>query len=323
MLKKRFFSFILLLVFFFVINSLAMAGVHHYKLSTSAPGGTWYPMGVAISELWNQNLKDLAIIEAGSSGGSTSNTRWISSGEVDLAFVSVDMFFNGKNGIEPYKEPLNMDNVRSIMLMHGSPGHFLTLKGSGIESIADLRGKRVSLGDFGGGTNRRALLVLNLYGMDIDDIDATYIGDDDACNALLEHRIDAIAEYIGAPSPAIYNLSLSADIKFLDFEKDIVKKMKEKYPFFATFVVPPGTYEGINEEHLIYGPVGGLYVREEVPEEIVYIMTKTIYENLPNLQKNVHKAFKEWKLSPETAQVTQVPLHPGAEKFYREEGIIK
>jgi len=322
MLRKSLRLFVFSIAFLFVVSSIAMAAIPHYKLSTSAPGGTWYPMGVAISELWNKNLKDIAVVETGSSGGSTSNTRWISSGEVDLAFVSVDMFFNGRKGQDPYKEPLDMSEVRSILLMHGSPGHFITLEESDIESIDDLRGKKVSLGDFGGGTNRRTSLIFDLYGIDYSDIQPVYIGDEDACNALLENRIDAIAEYIGAPSPAIYNLSLSADIKFIDFEPEIVKEMKEKYPFFATFVVPPGTYEGIDEEHLIYGPVGGLYVREEIPDEVVYTMTKAIYDNLPELEKNVHQAFGEWKLSPETSSVTQVPLHPGAEKFYKEEGII-
>lgn len=290
-------------------------------LGTSPMGGTWYPMAAGLAELWNKEIPGLTVTVEGSGGGST-NPKWLASKKVEIALTTLDMFFGAKAGTPPYNKKYDLSGVRSIILQHSSPGHWVVLDESRIKSLRDLKGKRVAIGDRGTAGNQRALWNFEVVGLKKGDVKLEYIGDAQAAEALADGRIDAYIEYVGAPNSSILNLATTKKIRFLELTKEEEGKLKEKWPFMYPSVIKAGTYPGQTKDFVGYGVTGCLQVIKEVPEDIVYKMCKAIDGNWEHLYK-VHKAFRIWKFDKDIEKISSSRLHPGAMKFYKEKGIIK
>jgi len=290
-------------------------------LATSPMGGSWYPMAAGLAELFNKEIPEVTVTVEATGGGST-NPKWLASKKVDLALTTLDMFFAAKEGRRPYKEPYDLSAARSIILQHSSPGHWVVLDKSPIKELKDLKGKRIAIGERGAAGNTRALWYLEIAGIDKDDVNLEYIGDDQAAKALADGKIDAFIEFVGVPAPAVLNLATTHRIRFLNLTPDEKMKLKEKWPYMVPTLVKTGTYKNQKADFEGYGVTGCFMALDSVPADIVYKMCKAIDENWEHLYQ-VHKGFRIWKFAEDIETVSGQPLHDGALKFYKEKGILK
>lgn len=289
-------------------------------LGTSTIGGTWYVTGTGLAEIWNREIPEITVtLGGGGSGG--NNPKLLASKEFDIALTTLDMFWAAKDGKIPYKKKYDLSGVRSIMLQHMSPAHWIVLAKSPIRSIRDLKGKKVAVGTRGKASNQRALWVLEIAGLKKGDFKIHYIGDQQACDAIAEGRIDCYANYVGVPNATVLNMATTTKIRLVELTKDEKRRLFKKLPFMSPTVIKGGTYPGVEKDISSHGVPGCLQVQKEVPEDVVYKMVKAIDENWDFLYK-VHKAFKKWRFDKETPDFAGQPLHPGAVKFYKEKGLL-
>lgn len=298
-------------------------------IATATTGGTYYPVGVAIGTLVSIKLAkaDKITATAINSAGSGENVQMLKNKEADLAILQALFGLNAYKGEGPYKDRA-FTNFRSITMLWENVEHFPLLnkyvtKGD----ISDLNklDKKFSIGKRGSGTEGSGRTLLNIMGVDVNkDLVLEFLGYTPSAQAMMDGRIAGANIPAGPPAAAITQLYAqlgSDDVTVLEFTDDQLTKIQKKYPIWNRYVIPAGTYPSQKKDIRTIAQPNFLACRADLPDEVVYKITKTIYKNLPFLN-NIHKATKAMSLERATAGLP-APLHPGAEKFYREVGVIK
>ena len=312
-------------VFLFVLTmaTIVVGPVYsqgRYSLATSPIGGAWYSMASGLAELFNHKIQNVTFTVDGT-GGAAVNPKKLATKQVDMSLQTLDMIYAAREGTTPFKEKLDLKDIRSIILQHSSPGHWVVLKKSPVKSIADLKGKRVAIGERGAAGNTRAFWYFSVYGLSRDDVKVEYIGDNQAAEALSDGKIDAWIEFVGAPAPAVLNLAATTEIRFLSLAEPQVQTLRKKWPYMVPTTLKAGTYKGQTEDYVAFGVTGTLMVTKEMPDDVIYRACKTIDENRDFLRR-VHKLFDDWRFDKEIETISGQPLHSGALKFYKEKKII-
>ncbi|ACS78734.1 TAXI family TRAP transporter solute-binding subunit [Maridesulfovibrio salexigens] len=298
-------------------------------IATATTGGTYYPVGVAIGTLVSIKLAkaDKITATAINSAGSGENVQMLKNKEADLAILQALFGLNAYKGEGPYKGKA-FKEFRSITMLWENVEHFPLLnkyvkKGD----ISDLKGldKKFSIGKRGSGTEGSGRTLLKLMGVDVNkDLVLEFLGYTPSAQAMMDGRIAGANIPAGPPAAAITQLYAqlgSDDVTVLGFTDDQLAEIQKAYPIWNRYIIPAGTYPSQKEDIKTIAQPNFLACRADLPDEVVYKITKTIYENLPFLN-NIHKATKAMSLERATAGLP-APLHPGAEKFYREVGVIK
>ena len=294
-------------------------------LATATTGGTYYPVGVALSTLWSIKLrteKPAAIkVNPITSAGSGENINMLRGKEVEMAILQ-GLF--GKmvwNGTHVYKgKP--MKELRSITLLWPNVEHFVIYQDKvKTGTITDIKGLRFSIGRAGSGTERSGLTIMSGVGLGRDDVEAEYLDYFGSSKAMKDKMIQGANLCGGPPVAAITELFATPGmkVKILEVTDKQFKAINEKtaYPAFR-YILPANTYPGQKEQVKTIAQPNFLGIRADVDADLVYKLTKTIYENLPYLYA-IHKATKFMKLELATSGLP-CPLHPGALKYYREIG---
>lgn len=295
-------------------------------LATATTGGTYYPVGVALSTLWSIKLrkeKPRPIkVNAITSAGSGENVNMLKDKEVEMAILQGLFGKMAWNGIAIYKgKP--MKELRSITLLWPNVEHFVIVKDKvKTGTIIDIKGLRFSIGRAGSGTERSGLTIMSGVGMGRNDIKAEYLGYFESSKAMKDKRIEGANLCAGPPVAAVTDLFATPGMKvqILEFTDEQLKAINEKtaYPGFR-YIIPANTYPGQKKAIKSIAQPNFLAIRADVDADIVYKLTKTIYENLPYLY-NIHKATKFMSLKT-AINGLPCPLHPGALRYYREVGI--
>ncbi|MCL6610211.1 MAG: TAXI family TRAP transporter solute-binding subunit [Peptococcaceae bacterium] len=290
------------------------------SISTGATSGTYYPLGTAIAK----TLTDAGIglnVTAESTGGSIENARLLGQNQTEIAFVEsmiADWAYNGK---EVYKDK-KVENIRGLISLYPNTIQTVVKTKSGIKSYADLKGKKVAVGIQGSSSPLAMQAVLESYGLTMNDIKPQYLAFGPSMELLKDDQVDAVMVDAGAPNSSIIDISTQHQVRILSISPENIKKIKEKYPFFSDPVtIPKGTYKGIDEDVTTTGSLATLCVRADLPEETVYNIIKTIVEKRDDIAK-VHEKGKTIDLKTATNGFS-IPLHPGAEKYYKEKGVLK
>lgn len=295
-------------------------------LATATTGGTYYPVGVALSTLWSlklRNEKPAAIkVNPITSAGSGENINMLRAKEVEMAILQGLFGKMAWNGSDIYKgKP--MKELRTITMLWPNVEHFVIFVDKlKTGTINDLKGLKFSIGRAGSGTERSGLTIMGGVGMGRDDVQAEYLGYFESSKAMKDKRIDGANLCAGPPVAAVTDLFATPGIKvrILEFTDEQLKAINEKtaYPGYR-YIVPANTYPGQKEPlHTIAQP-NFLGIRADADTTIVYKLTKTIYENLSYLY-SIHQATKHMKLDSAISGLP-APLHPGALKYFREVGI--
>ena len=293
-------------------------------LATATTGGTYYPVGVALSTLWSIKLrKDKPVIKVNpiTSAGSGENVNMLKGKEVEMAILQGLFGKMAWNGVAIYKgKP--MKDLRSITLLWPNVEHFVIVQDKvKTGTISDIKGLKFSIGRAGSGTERSGLTIMSGVGMGRDDVKGEYLGYFESSKAMKDKRIQGANLCAGPPVAAVTDLFATPGmkVKVLEFTNEQLKAINKKtpYPGFR-YLIPANTYPGQKKEIKTIAQPNFLGIRADVDPAIVYKLTKTIYENLPYLYA-IHKATKFMKLELATSGLP-CPLHPGALKYYREIG---
>lgn len=298
-------------------------------IATATTGGTYYPVGVAIGTLISVKLAGPNQITATAinSAGSGENVQMLKNKEADMAILQALFGLEAYEGKGAY-EGKAVKDFRAVTMLWENVEHFAVLAElAKTGTIMDLKGfgKKFSIGSRGSGTEGSGRAILGALGIDPEkEMTLEYLGYTPSAQAMMDGRISGANLPAGPPVAAVTQLyaQLGADkVKVLNFTDEQLDTVHKAYPIWNRYVVKAGTYPGQKDDINTISQPNFLACRPDLPEETVYLITKTIYENLPFLH-NIHKATMAMSLERATAGLP-VPLHPGAEKFYREKGIIK
>ena len=293
------------------------------KLLTIASGwvvGAYYPIAGGISRIVHTKLQGVRVTVE-SSGASVANAKLVAAGDADLAILQNDIAFYAWNGQLMFKDqPIR--NMVGIFSLHPEPVQILATAASGIKSVKDMKGKRVSIGPLGSGTEVNSIQILEANGLRLEDLGRVERLDaGGAGEQIKDGRIDAAVFTTGIGAAVIVDTLLTGKAALVPVTKAEAEILQKKYPFYVSILVPPGTYRGQDKEVPTVSVKAMMVARSDLPEDLVYSFTKVIFDNLGTLY-DAHAAAKA--LTLQTAlEGMPIPLHPGAAKFYKEKGISK
>jgi len=304
---------VLLLIFTFILSGCS--GKTTLKMATGGTTGTYYAFGGAVSQVLSSKIDNLSF-DVQSTGASKANIYLVADKEADIAIVQNDVMYYAHKGIDLF----NGEVVEGFSAMAGCYAEVVQIVSkSNINSIADLKGKRVSVGDVGSGCEFNARQILEAYGMTFDDIEVNNLSFADSAAALKDDKIDAFFCVAGAPTTAIVELATTNEIKLLEVDDEHADKLIEKYPFYTKYNVPGGSYKGVDSDVQTVAVVATFIVSDKLSEDLVYKMTKALFENSDEIAKAHPKGAE---LDPEySVSGISIPIHPGALKYYKEIGV--
>ncbi len=287
---------------------------------TGPTGGVYIVYGAGIANLLTNKLKVSATAQ--STTASVDNMKLIRDRKADLALTLPDVAYDAVKGQGRFAPPETPAKSKALAVMYTNFFHLVTKDGIGINSPADLKGKRVSVGAAGSGTEVKGLRVIETYGLTKADLQAQSLGPADSVTALKDGKIDAFFWDGGLPTAAITDLvnTASFKVKFLS-HTDAVAKMASKYgPFYFVATIPKGTYK--NEEDIKVDGVANLLVaHDDMEDDLAYQVLKVLFDNKPELV-TVHVEATNLKLDT-AVEGSPLDYHPGAIKFYKDKGVWK
>ncbi|HSL87114.1 MAG TPA: TAXI family TRAP transporter solute-binding subunit [Bacteroidales bacterium] len=288
------------------------------KLATGGNTGTYYSFGTAISQIIGE--KEDISFNIQSTGASKANIQLIDAGEVDMAIVQNDVMDYAYNGTDLFVEDGAVNSFSAMAAVYAEVVQIIANPSSGIESIEDLRGKSVSVGDAGSGVEFNAKQILEAYGISFDDISKQNLSFSASADAYKDGKIDAFFATAGAPTTAIMDLVTSQDILILGIEDDKADELMASYPFYTVFDIPGGTYTGVDEDVKTLAVKATFIVSNNLDEDTVYNMTKALFENKDEIVA-AHAKGRELDLNYAVEGIS-IPFHSGAEKYFREAGVL-
>ena len=289
-------------------------------LTTGGEAGTYYGYCTAMSGVLTDNTGiEFKVL---TSGGSKANIQRIQVEDANMAIVQNDVMYYAYTGTDLFTGEQTQD-FSAMAVLYPELCQIIATKESGIKTVADLKGKRVSVGDAGSGVEFNAKQILEAYGIDMDkDIEKQNLGFDASADALKDGKIDAFFCVAGIPTTAITTLALNNEIEVVEVEDDKFEELASKYGFYTKQIVPAGTYTGVDEDKQTVAVMATYIVDNDLSEETVYNMTKAMFENKDAIIA-VHKKGEELDVNKAIEGIpAEVPLHPGAAKYYKEVGVL-
>ncbi|HRD97093.1 MAG TPA: TAXI family TRAP transporter solute-binding subunit [Rubrivivax sp.] len=309
-----------------IAAALALAGTaaqaqQFFRIGTGGTAGTYYPVGGMIANVVSQPGKLVATAQA--SNGSVANVNGIAGGAMEAGFSQADVATWAQKGTGIYEGKPNVPGLRLIANLYPESVHVVVKKGSGIKSVADLKGKRVALDEPGSGTLVNARAILAAYGVTEKDIKPEYIKPNQAGDKLKDGSLDAFFFTGGAPAGAISELaSAGGGIDILAIEGAPAEALRKSSPFFAPDTIAASTYSGVGQVQTL--AVGAqLVTSDKISADTVYEVTKALYSEAAQKQLANGHAKGKYITRENAVRSAGIPFHPGAERFYKEAGLLK
>ena len=289
------------------------------NILTGGTSGVYYPLGVSLSQIYAKAIPD-SKTSVQATKASAENLNLLQAGRGEVAFTLGDSLSDAWKGEEEagFKAPLN--KLRTIAALYPNYIHFVAAADSGIKSLADIKGKRISVGAPKSGTELNVRKILKAAGYSYKDFDKVeYLSYAESVELMKNRQLDVTLLSSGLGVSALRDLASSQKIVFLTIPTDIVAKIND--PAFQVGIIPAKTYEGQDADVSTIAIQNYLATREGVSTDMAYTMTKSMFENLDQMIA-AHAAAKAIK-KENAAKAPPAPLHPGAEKYYREVGLLK
>lgn len=299
------------------LTPLAAGAAEFINVLTGGTSGVYYPLGVALSEIYGNGIED-ARAQVQATKASVENLNLLQQGKGEIAFALADSVKLGWEGNTEAGFPGKLDRLRAIAAIYPNYIQIVASKESGIKTLADLKGKSLSVGAPASGTELNARAIFAASGMSYDDLGKIeYLPFAESVELIKNRQLDATLQSAGLGVASIRDLATSLAINVVAVPAEIIEKIGAPY-FIAA--IPAATYEGQSED-VTTAAVGNILVSHDgVSEETAYQMTKLLFENLDKLAAS-HAAAKSIKLE-DAVKSLPVPLHPGAERYYKEKGIL-
>jgi len=307
--------------------SMALSGCGAAKvnliMATGGTSGTYYPFGGALAQIFNTKIENMNVT-AQSTGASSENLRLIGKGEAELAIVQNDVMDYAYNGEELFNvdgQKEVIEGFRTIATLYPEVIQIVVSPESGINSVADMKGKRISVGDAGSGVEANAKQILEAYGLTFDDIKVSRLSFKESANAYKDKQLDGFFVTAGVPNSAIQEITALSEVRIISIDDATTEKLIDKHPYYTKYTISKDTYNGMTEDATTVAVKATLIAKKDLDDEVVYNLTKALFENQEELAA-AHAKGKELNIN-EAVEGVSVPFHPGAEKYYKEKGVLK
>ncbi|MEM1385087.1 MAG: TAXI family TRAP transporter solute-binding subunit [Pseudomonadota bacterium] len=290
------------------------------SIGTGGVTGVYYPTGGAICRLVNKDRKDHGIrCSAESTGGSIYNINTIRAGELEFGVAQSDWQYHAYNGTSKFEDQGKFKDLRAVFSVHPEPVTVIARADAGIDTLTDVKGKRLNIGNPGSGTRGTWEVIEGALGWERNDLKlASEMKSAETGQAVCDNKIDAYFWLVGHPSALTQESLATCDAKLVDVTGPEIEKLVSDNPYYRTATIPAGMY-GDNPEVTTFG-VGATFVSSaNVPAEQVYVVVKAVFENFDQF-KALHPAFANLKEEEMISDSLSAPLHEGAIKYYKERG---
>ncbi|PTM58623.1 TAXI family TRAP transporter solute-binding subunit [Desmospora activa] len=303
-------------------NENGESGDVRITIGTGGNSGTYYPLGTAMAQKIFSNVEGVSQARGVTTGASVANIQELAQGKYQMAFVQNDIAYFAAHGetVSDF-DGKPVENIAGMATLYPEDIQVVTRKDSGLESLEDLKGKKVAVGDQGSGAEANAKQVLEAAGITYDDVEVNYLGFGDAAQGLQNGTLDAAFITAGAPTSAIQELGATQKVHVLSIPDDVIKELTEKYPYYTEQTISADTYkdQGQEEEIKTVSVMAMLIVDNELSEDLVYNLTKAMFEGKEALEA-AHARGADITLESALDGMS-IDLHPGAKKYFDEQGI--
>ncbi len=290
-------------------------------LSSGSPGGAYYPLGGGMAVVIEKTVEGFRCASE-STGASVENSRLVGNGESDMGMVMGSIAYNATQGKDPFKEKLPLV---ALFQMYPAPEHIVTTKQSGIRSIKDLKGKKVSIDVPGSGCANMAKIILEEHGFTLNkDITIANLSQNESVQALKDGVVDAVFFNFAYPGAAVLDLAASREIVMIPIDMAMADRIVKKYPYYIKIPIPAKTYPGQDKDVLCLGDSNVLVANKKMTDDVAYKITKAIFSNVKEGKYalvNIHPIAAQ--LTPANGVNSPIPLHPGAVKYFKEIKALK
>ena len=293
-------------------------------IGTGGVTGVYYPTGGALCRLVNKGKKEHGVrCSVESTGGSVYNINTIRAGELDLGVAQSDWQYHAYNGTSKFSDTGAFKDLRAVMSMHPESLTVIARADSGVKTFDDLKGKRVNVGNPGSGTRATIEALLEAKGWSLKDFKLTSeLKSSEQSKALCDNKVDAIAFVVGHPSGSIKEATTSCDSVVVSVTGAGVDKLIADNSFYRSATIPGGLYTGSDADVTTFGVGATIVTSAKSSETAIYEIVKAAVNNIDDLRK-LHPAFANLEPAEMATDALSAPLHPGAEKAFKEAGIIK
>jgi hypothetical protein len=301
-----------------LVSGLAWAGTTFLTMGTGSPGGVYYPLGGGMSVVIQKTV-DGVRCAAESTGASVENSRLVGLGDTDMGMVMGSVAYKAVQGKDPFQKSYPLV---ALFQMYPAPEHIVTTTDSGITCLADLKGKKISIDVPGSGCSTMAKVILTEFGYDVEkDLEIAHLSQSESVQALKDGIIDACFFNFAYPASAVMDLAATRDIAMVPVSEKLADKIIRKYPYYLKTTIPGGTYDDVDEDVLCIGDSNVMVANKNMDDDLAYKVSKAIFENV-NQGKyalvNIHPIAKQ--LTPANAVNSPLELHPGALRYFKEQG---
>ena len=290
------------------------SGEKFINIATGGTAGTYYPIGGAIADIIKRDVKGIDA-NAQSTGASVANINMLNDKQVDMAIVQNDIAYYALNGTEMFEKKI--ENLRGIASLYPETCQFVTLEGSGINSINDLRGKRVAVGAQGSGVEGNVRQILKVYGMTYDDISPQFLSFAEAAAALKDGTVDVACLTAGYPTTSVQDIASQKQIRLIPLDSAKIDNLIADYPFYTRTTIPANTYQGFSAEVPTVSVMAILVANDKMDAQVGYDITKAIFSNTDKLAA-AHSAAKAINKDTALNGMNFIRMNEGAEKFFKE-----
>ncbi len=293
------------------------------SIATGGTAGVYFPLGAALAELWSGKVANVQAT-AQTSGASVANVRLLQRGDVAVAFVQNDITYYAFHGTEMFMDrvankPSPVANLRGMAMLYPETIQVVTLRSKNINTIADLKGKRIAVGAPGSGTEVNARQILRAFELGYYNTKPDFLNFAEAADQLKDGVIDAAFITAGFPTAAVQDIASSRDLKILSIPRDVIDQLQQTYPYYTPVVVPSNTYRGQVENVNTAAVMAMLVTRQESDADLVYTLTQALWDNTDRLRA-AHARGRD-VTAPTARRGMPITMHAGALRYYRERNI--
>ena len=306
-----------------MLSAPAMAQQKFMTIGTGGVTGVYYAAGGAICRLVNKDRSKHGYrCTVESTGGSVANINTVRAGDLDFGVAQSDWNYHGYKGTSSFEKNGAFSDLRSVFSLHPEPFTVVARAEANVKSFDDLKGKRVNVGNPGSGTRASMEQLLAAKGWKMGDFSlASELKADEHGAALCDNKIDAFFYGVGHPSANIQDPVTTCGAKLVNITGPGVDKLISTYPYYAKATIPGGMYANNPNDTTTFGVVASIVSSAKVPDEVVYTLVKSVFENFDEFKK-LHPAFGHLNPKDMVKNGLSAPLHPGAEKYFKEKGLL-
>ena len=293
-------------------------------IGTGGVTGVYYPTGGAICRLVNKGRREHGVrCSVESTGGSVYNINTIREGELEFGVAQSDWQYHAYHGTSRFEDAGPFEDLRAVFSVHPEPFTVVARADAGITNFSDLQGKRVNIGNPGSGQRGTMEVVMEAMGWTVDDLAlATELKAAEQSSALCDNQIDAMIYTVGHPSGSIQEATTACDSVLVTVDGAVIDALIADNDYYRSATIPGGMYRGNDEDVATFG-VGATFVTSaSVSDEVVYVLVSAVFDNIDDFRK-LHPAFANLDPQEMATAGLSAPLHPGAARYYREQGWIE